>query len=307
MNYKKIFVSGGAGVIGTALVSSLLKGDFEIFVGDLKPCPKAWEGKVKYRQGDLNEITLKELEDFQPDLFFHLAATFERSTETPPFFEENFHHNVSLSHHLLDCLKQIKSMKRIVFASSYLIYDPKLYLHSEQQSIIPLSETSQIAPRNICGAAKLFFESELEFIHSFANISAISARIFRVYGRGSNDIISRWIRSLIKNEELRVYRPEGQFDYIFADDVATGLVHLAESDYSGIVNLGTGNPRSVKQVLAILGKHFPKLKAVNSPSDILIESSSADMDKFRRLTRWTPSTTLEDGIATLVDYYTNHV
>ena len=50
MDYKRIFISGGAGVIGSALVSYLLKENVEIFVGDLKPCPKEWEGKLKYRE-----------------------------------------------------------------------------------------------------------------------------------------------------------------------------------------------------------------------------------------------------------------
>lgn len=301
---KKFFISGGAGVIGTSLVTALLKENVTIFVGDLKPCPKEWEGKLQYRQGDLNEITVDELNRFQPDLFFHLAATFERSEETPPFFEENYHHNVALSHHLLHCLSQVKSMKRIVFASSYLIYDPTLYLSKEfNPKTCSLSENSQISPRNICGAAKLFFESELKFAKRFSNLSYISARIFRVYGRGSKDIVSRWILSLINHEELTVYRPEGKFDYIFADDVAVGLIHLAKSDYSGIVNLGTGHARSVEELLSLLKSHFPDLKASHMPSDILFESSSADMDTFKKITGYTPPTSLEEGISKLIAFY----
>jgi len=304
MIYKRVFVSGGAGVIGSSLISYLLKEKMEIFVGDLKPCPKEWEGKVKYRQGDLNTISLQELNDFQPDLFFHLAATFERSTETAPFFEENFHHNILLSHHLLTCLKQVKSMKRIVFASSYLIYDPKLYLSQNfTETTTSLSETSEINPRNICGAAKLFFEAELKFMHAFENISYVSARIFRVYGKNSKDIISRWIRSSLKNEELTVYRPEGKFDYIFADDVAVGLIHLGNSDYTGLINLGTGRARSVEDVLNILKKSFPDLKIKFELSEIPFEASLANMDKFRRVTRFTPPTTLEEGIKNLINHY----
>src|SRR4029077_10055971 len=97
-------------------------------VGDLKPCPKSWLGKVKYRQGDLNTMAGHELATFDPEVYFHLAATFERSEETYFSFEENFHHNIKLSHYLLSCLKNIPSLERVIFASSYLIYDPALYL-----------------------------------------------------------------------------------------------------------------------------------------------------------------------------------
>ncbi len=303
---NKVFISGGAGVIGTALVTNLLKSGAEIFVGDLKPCKKEWLGKVKYREGDLNFMTFEELNDFKPDLFFHLAATFERSEETKSFFEENYHHNIALSHHLLKLSKDVKSIKKIIFASSYLIYDPKLYLADkpfDEEKL--LSENSEINPRNICGSAKLFFESELKMTKNFEEFEFVAARIFRVYGRGSRDIISRFIRSLIKKETLSVYRPEGRFDYIFADDVAFGLLRLGLSDYNGIVNLGFGKSKSIHDVLKVLKQHFPNMKTEVASSDIPFEASVADMSHFKEITGWTPETTLEEGIKQLIAFERN--
>ena len=109
---KKVFVSGGAGVIGSVLIEKLYKKRAIIFVGDLKPKPTNFHKKIIYWQGDLNYITKEEIEEFSPEIFFHLAATFERSLETYKFWEENFHNNVLLSHHLMDCLKDIKNLKK---------------------------------------------------------------------------------------------------------------------------------------------------------------------------------------------------
>ncbi len=304
---KRVFVSGGAGVIGTSLVSRLLEEGAEVFVGDLKPCPKAWIGKIKYRQGDLNTITAQELTSFDPHLFFHLAATFERTEETPSFLEENFHHNVRLSHHLLLCLKHTPSLERVVFASSYLIYDPSLYEFNQPQiKPIPLTEDSPIYPRNICGAAKLFHELELRFFeHNStlpANTTLVSARIFRVYGCGSRDIISHWIRAALRHEPLTVYRPEGTFDYIFADDVAEGLLRLAKSACRGIVNLGTGHSRSVADLIQILRRHFPDLKTHAVDSTIPYEFSQASVERLVALTDWRPTHTLESAIPKLIAY-----
>ncbi len=165
MRNKRVFVSGGAGVIGTALVQRLLEEDADVFVGDLKPCPKRWLGRIKYRQGDLNAMSSQEILTFDPEIFFHLAATFERSEECFPFFEENFHHNVKLSHHLMRCLQNAESLERVVFASSYLIYDPSLYLFSQPpEYVASLNEDAPIYPRNICGAAKLFHELNCVFL-----------------------------------------------------------------------------------------------------------------------------------------------
>lgn len=300
MKGKRVFVSGGAGVIGTALVDKLLKSGADIFVGDLKLCPAKWLGKVKYRQGDLSSLTPDELITFDPEIFFHLAATFERTEESYPFFGDNFHHNVKLSHHLINCLKDSTSLQSVIFASSYLVYDSDLYLN---ENSVPLTEESILNPRNICGSAKLFHEGEMHFMHLFhPNVSFISARIFRVYGKGSRDIISRWVRAALKGEKLYVYCPKGRFDYIFADDVAEGLLRLAKIKECCVVNLGSGRSRSVREIIDILRFHFPNLETETVESDIPIEHSEASIKKLESLTSWKPPHDLETGIEKLIDF-----
>ncbi len=302
---SNIFVSGGAGVIGSALVTRLHQNGAKILVGDLKSRPKEFPEGILYKEGDLNGIGKDELLDFKRNYFFHLAATFERSEETYDFWEENYHHNIKLSHHLIDCLKDSKSLKRVIFASSYLVYDPKLYLFDTlPERIVKLSEESPIYPRNLCGMAKLWHEQELQFIHHFKpnQLSIVCARIFRSYGRNSRDIISRWIRSLLTGEEITVYCKEGSFDFIFADDVAESLLRLGMIDASAIVNLGKGQSRRVEDVVRILKKHFPAMKIKEDNVMIPYEASEADMELFRTMTGWEPRHTLEEAIPLIIDY-----
>ena len=231
---KRVFISGGSGVIGSALTNSLIKAGACLLIGDLKPRPDGWVNLVKYREGDLITLTKPEIQKFAPEAFFHLAATFERSIETSDFWEENFHHNILLSHHLLSLLKDLPTLQKIVFASSYLIYNPENYLFSSpQKHAVSLTETGSVAPRNLCGMAKMLHEQELFFIKKFRpDLQTISARIFRSYGKNSRDIISRWIRALLKNEQINVYCPEGRFDFVYAEDVAKSLQLLAGSQFN---------------------------------------------------------------------------
>ena len=298
---KKVFVSGGAGVIGTYLVEQLIQEGADIFVGDLKPKPEKWNN-IHYRQGDLNTITPEELLAFNPEVFFHLAATFERSLETPEFWKENFLHNVHLSHYLLNILKESSSLKKVIFASSYLVYDPKLYLFpNPSKKGIFLSEHSLLNPRNLCGMAKLYHEKELAFTQEFhPHLSLSNARIFRSYGKNSRDILSRWVRMLLKNEEITTYAPEGLFDFVYAGDVADGLLKLAEIPVSGTFNLGSGHARSIQEALNILKTHFPNMQVQHGLSQIPYEASQADMTAFTQATGWHPSTTLEQGLAYLI-------
>jgi carbamoyl-phosphate synthase large subunit len=302
---ERIFISGGNGVIGNALVDRLSRLDTVLYVGDLKPRPKHWPAQIQYRQGDLNYITREELDDFTPTIFFHLAATFERSTESYDFWAENFHHNVKLSHHLMSILKEMSSLKKVVFASSYLIYDPKLYTYSTPANkAYRLKENDAIYPRNLTGVAKLSHEIELRFLEEFKrNIQFISARIFRGYGLNSRDVISRWIRQLLRGETLTVYAKEGIFDYIFAEDTAEGLIRLADSaEASGIVNLGSGKSRQVSKVLDILKQHFPDMQTREVASNIPYEASEANMDAFHKLVKWMPGRQLEDTIPQIIDH-----
>jgi len=303
---SNIFISGGAGVIGKELVDKLLEIGCSLFVGDLKPIPSEWRGKLIYRQGDLNTLKAEEIEQFRPDYFFHLAATFERSKESYEFWSENFHHNVQLSHHLMTLLKDIPSLKKVIFPSSYLIYDPKIYNSPEFTGVIKtLNESDSIYPRNLTGVAKLAHEIELRFINEFnrKRYKSVSVRIFRGYGKGSRDVISRWIRNLIEGKPIDVYRKEGIFDYIFAEDTAEGLIRLAESDAAeGFVNLGTGRARSVEDVINILKIYFPDAKVNEIDSEIPYEASQANMELFYTYTNWKPEHTLEYAIPKMIKY-----
>lgn len=304
---KKIFISGGAGVIGSALVEKLSQAGAKLFIGDLKPRPAKWPQDILYRQGDLNYIRPQEILSFEPDIFFHLAATFERSVETYDFWHENYHHNLRLSNHIMSCLKESETLKRVVFASSYLIYNPnQYYFDKPAEKALRLKETDPIYPRNLCGTAKLMHEMELKFLEHFNNdLKTISARIFRVYGKNSRDVISRWIRSLLKGEPITLYKPEGLFDYIYADEVAEGLMHLCLTNETGIVNLGNDNARRVTEVIKILRLYFPEMEIIQSDMDISYEASQANMDSFKRITGWKPSKQLEDAIPEIIDFEKN--
>jgi carbamoyl-phosphate synthase large subunit len=302
---KRIFISGAAGVIGTELVDILLSQGAILFVGDLKPCPEKWYNKLDYYQGDLNNICFEEVNTFKPEYFIHLAATFERSAESYDFWQENFRHNIQLSNHLMSLIKDVKSVKSVVYASSYLIYDPQLYNFNQRQELpYSLKESDPIYPRNLTGMAKLAHEIELRFLNIFnkQQFSISIPRIYRGYGRNSRDIISRWVRSILNDEEIKVYRPEGIFDYIYAKDTALGILKIAEAKVDGIINLGTGSARKVSDVIEILISNFPNAKVTFIESDIPYEASQADISELLKKINWKPTYSIENGIDEIIEF-----
>ena len=64
----------------------------------------------------------------------------------------------------MDILKDSKTLKKIIFASSYLIYDSNLYQSLRPTNLpVSLNESDSIFPRNLTGMAKLAHECELSF------------------------------------------------------------------------------------------------------------------------------------------------
>ena len=302
-----VLVTGGAGVIGRELLESLIAQGARVMCCDLKPRPGWLEQSVDYIEGDAADLTVERVRELAPEYCFHLAATFERTVETEGFWAENFHHNVLVSHKVATLAGALPSLRRLVFASSYLVYDPALYLFAEPRSApTPLSESSPVRPRNLCGSAKLMHEQELQFLERFpaTTFTSVSARIFRVYGRGSSDVVSRWVRSRITDADaaLSAFRVEGMFDYIYAGDVAEGLLRLGAGDATTAVNLGTGRARRVSELLDILSERFPGTVWSEEPADIPFEAHEADLGRFEQITGWQPPTTLEQGVGILAEH-----
>jgi len=303
---KRIFVSGGAGVIGKELVKKLCDQEAIIFVGDREEMPSEWKSQtIHYKKGDLNYIR-EELLEFEPEIFIHLAATFERSEESKKFWYENYWDNIQLSHHLMHVLKDCPSLKKVVFASSYLIYDKNIYMDSSKPNylnICELTEDDTIQPRNLCGYSKLMHEGELEYLSKFYQFEALSARIFRVYGKDSKDIISRWVRSILNKEVITVYNKENSFDYVYSEEVAEALLKIAEFGKSNIYNVGSGNSRKIQDVLNILHKCFPnKVNEYKVEGQDVFESSQACISKLENDTGFTSKIPLEIGIPKIIEF-----
>ena len=292
---KKVLVTGGAGVIGRVLVKKLEDMGADVLSIDLQSV--AFE-RAKHITGNVLDLlpTCAKV----PEIVFHLAATFGRTQIEPEFFNDNFYGNVLLSHRLLEFPER---WEKFIFASSYLVYDPLLYLWDDTHF---LKESDRISPRNIVGAAKYYTENEIDLVCQDEKMLGVSARIFRVYGRGSKDIISRTIRQALIGEPIIVYGENARFDYIFADDVAEGLIKLAEADFpTTAVNLGTGRARSFRDVLAIIRELMPNNNITISHIDVAghpIENSRADVSLLKELTGWTPPTPLEVGIRKVIEY-----
>lgn len=288
---KRVCVTGSSGVIGRYLVQRLRERGADVLGLD-KVAPAL--PHVDFIQCDLSKLVPQGYWYFDPEVVFHLAAVFGRTIDTPGFWRESFDNDVLASHNLIkETAQACPNVTSFVFASSYLVYASWLY---HLDAPIPLRESDPIRPRNIVGAAKYFTEQELRFVRGDgARFTPVSARIFRVYGGGGREIISRWARDAKAGVPLKMYNGESSFDFIHADDVAEGLIRLAEHEAEGAVNLGTGTSTPIREIARLISEKTG-CAVEDKGNDDPVERSMANPTFLKETTRWLPPTGITLGI-----------
>jgi nucleoside-diphosphate-sugar epimerase len=281
-------VTGSSGVIGCELLR-LLKDTGDILAVD-RVEPEERINGVEYLQADIGTDNIVKIKEFNPDIVYHLAASFERVDETPEFFAANKHDNLDAFHYILENTHP----KVFVYPSSYLVY----------KKDIDGTLKNELYPRNLIGAVKLYCENTLKYYQKthWTDTRIIIGRIYRSYGRGSNDIVSRWVRALLRNEQVTLCNPENKFNYIYAGDVAKSLINLANCIKSNFsthdINARCEKMRDILHTIVCKLGIPEDTNLINLVNEIIPE-----MNEFHKDANFSKSvTSIYDGIEKVIGY-----
>jgi UDP-glucose 4-epimerase len=300
----KIFVTGGAGFIGSHVTDLLIREGYEVTVYDnlstgyldyINP-------KAKFVLGDLadKEKLTREIRDH--DGVIHLASEsiIEKSIKNP---EETLKRNINFAINLLEAMRANK-IDKIVFSSSAAIYgETKGY---------PVREDDCKEPLQPYGASKLAIESILSgYFHSF-KIKSVSLRYFNVYGPRDDQLpvtraVPKWIKSMLLHQKILLYWKGKQIrDYIYVEDLAKAHI-LAFKNCNGLenFNVGSGNGVRLIEILDILSEISGIKIEIEDKGDRQGDPQKlfADITKIRRALGWNPETSLKDGLKKTYEFY----
>lgn len=306
-NYKKVFITGAAGFIGSHLTKKLLQEGLE--VGILKrEHSNVWRikdvlDKVRVYNADLrdNYEISKAISHFGPDIVFHLATYYavgHTSDEIVPMIESN----VLGATNLLEASKE--SVGLFVNTSSGFVY---------KESADKLRENSALSPFNLYALTKMQAEQACTFYAETYGLRAVTFRIFPPYGPADHErrLVPYAINSLLRGDRPKMTTGNQRWDFIFVDDiVAAYLSLLSVSDLPNkheIINVGTGNAVSVREVVMtikdIIGSEAEPDWGAIPHRENEIWSLFADIRKARKLLGWRPKTQLETGLELTVKWY----
>jgi UDP-glucose 4-epimerase len=251
----RIFVTGGAGFIGSHLVDRLCENN-EVVVFDnlssgklenLKQWLKA--SSFNFVRGDL--LTLGKIQDSlsECETIFHLAANPEvRVGSTAP--KVHYEQNITATFNLLEAIRQVDDVKTLVFTSSSTVY-------GDAEEIPTSEDYAPLKPISIYGASKLASEA---LITCYANTYGFNAIIFRLANiigpRTQHGVIYDFINKLKKNpKKLEILGDGTQTkSYLYIEDCIN--VIFASLVHSGgrveIYNVGSEDQINVKEIADIV-------------------------------------------------------
>jgi UDP-glucose 4-epimerase len=276
---KKVLVTGGAGFVGYALSSELLKRGYSVDVIDnLSIGPEARISPfVKFLGGDVR--AMDNIKDNSYDYIFHLAAL---SRIQPSFKNPNltFSCNVDGTKQVVEYAHRNKS-KLIYAGSSSRHHNPMLS---------PYALTKHMG------------EEWIKMFKGVYGLNAEIARFYNVYGPGelvdSNmaAVIGIWRHAISNSEPILIHGDgEQRRDFTHIDDIVDGLIRIAESDevHTDAWELGTGCNYSLNEVADML--EYPNRKYVDDVKGNYRKTLRLNNDAIERL-EWQPKDQLKEYI-----------
>jgi len=306
---KRILVTGGAGFIGSHLVSELLKSDAKVLVIDIEVNPKSFfslsnlSNKVNLEILDVREKSkiFRYFNKFSFDYIFHLAAEpiVEQSHDNPyAAFETNIMGTVNI----LEAVRKNGNIKGIIAASSDKAYGKSKKAYREDSALRgdhPY-DVSKSCMDLICQA---YFKTY--------NIPLIVTRFGNVYGEGDlhfNRLIPGICKAIINDQVLEI-RSDGSYvrDYLYVKDVVEGYIALLKNIdkiHGEAFNFSSSDNLSVLQVIRKAEKSIGEkinYKILNIAKNE-IPYQHLDDSKIKKL-GWKPKSNLSSTFKSVLDWY----
>ena len=177
----------------------------------------------------------------------------------------------------------------------------------------PLREDGPVQPQSLYAASKLATRLMGEQLARIDGIEFAWARLFYLFGpfEDRRRLVPYVVDTLLRGEPVDVTQGTQVRDFLHVADVASALVALALSQATGVVNVGSGRPVTVRQVVSTLETLIGRRGLVrfgarpDNPTDP--PYVCADNRKLVAATGWSPVHDLESGLRNTIDWSRAHL
>ncbi|MCI5798909.1 MAG: ADP-glyceromanno-heptose 6-epimerase [Victivallales bacterium] len=316
----KYIVTGGAGLIGGAVVAALNEaGEDDILVVDHLGTSEKWKNLrglqfTDYLEKDIFRRLLYEgkFNDTGIKAVFHLGACSSTTERDASYLADN---NFNVTKEL--AAFSVSNQAHFLYASSAATYGAGEHGYVDDEE-----KMHELRPLNMYGYSKLMFDlwaKRTGILHSitgmkFTNVFGPNEKhkgpMRSMVLRSFEQITSRGYVELFRSDRPEYADGEQKRDFIYVKDVAQMILALMEHNAKGIYNIGSGRAESwnalATAVFNALGK-TPDIRYIDMPDTLKGKYqyfTKADMTKFNALNTGRGAHPLEKTVA---DYVRNHL
>lgn len=313
---KRVLVTGAGGFIGSHLTEALLKLGARVraFVeynpnGDAGYINHLLDGKnssFELFSGDIKEMETVKKAVKGIDVIFNLAALvgIPYSYEHP---QEVVDTNTLGTLNILIAARDEK-VKKIVQTSTSEVYGTALY--------VPIDEKHPLQPQSPYSASKIAADALARSFYCSFGLPVAIIRPFNCFGprQSLRAVIPTIISQAINNRFICLGSTTPRRDFTYVSDTVAGFIRVAESAKSAgeVINIGTGKDISIgelaKMIARIIGKDvsIKKEKIRKRPTKSEVMCLCADIRKAKKILKWEPRISLENGLKNTINYIKMH-
>lgn len=312
---RRILITGGAGFIGSHVVSEILKTDVDQVIiydnfargkkSNIEDSLADSRCSIYPNGGDIRDIDLLNDAMQGMDGVIHLAAMWLLHCKDYP--RTAFHVNIEGTFNVLEaCVNN--NIKRLVYSSSASVYGDAVE--------VPMTEEHPFNNRNFYGATKIAGEAMCRAFHYRYGLEYVGLRYMNVFGPHQDQtaaytgVIPIMLNKIDANEHPVINGDGSQaYDFIYVEDVGRYNVSAMESDKTDeFYNVGTGVQTSIVE----LCETILEMKK----SDLIVQYNPYSEDDARRLVQnrigcpkkseedlgFIPKYDLKQGLQRLIDW-----
>jgi nucleoside-diphosphate-sugar epimerase len=304
----RVLVTGGCGFIGSHLAGELFDKGCFVRIADLESSSYV----LKEHYSEKLKLDLRVLENCLSatkgiDVVYNLAANMGGIGFITKVGAEIMYDNVLINANMLEASKRNK-VKKYLFSSSACIY-PTYRQKDPNVNGLKEEDAYPAYPDSFYGWEKLYSEKMCEAYRRDHGMNVRILRYHNIYGpQGAYDggrekspaALCRKVAETKNPGKIVIWGDGKQTrSYCYIDDAVKGTMMLMDSDCDEPMNIGSDRLVTIDDLAGMIikmsGKRITKTYDNSAPQGV--RGRNADISLAKKILRWEPRVTLEDGLA----------
>lgn len=316
---KRVLITGGAGLIGSAIAKRLVGMNADVTVidallpqnGGNRRNLRDVADRIKLVVSDVRHSASVETLVDGIDVVFNLAGQSSHlDSMTDPLTDLDINSRAQVG--ILEAVRHANPRAKVIFASTRQVYGKPTYL--------PVDETHRVHPVDVNGINKLSGEWFHRLYHEVYGMRTCVMRLTNTYGPGMRIVDARqtflgvWILRLLRAEPFEIWGGAQLRDFNYVEDVADAFLAAALSENADgrVFNLGSPEVVSLRQVGEMLvelngGGRFEIREFPEERRRIDIGDCYCSFAAIDATLGWRPRMSLRNGLQRTLEYYRDNM